>query len=148
MPAHTPVEERFWAKVVGGDYTECWTWTASLTAGGYGRFPNRQNYVAHRTAYELLIGPIPPGLQLDHLCRNRACVNPWHLEPVTQQVNLARGEGIKASVAGRLAKTHCPQGHPYDEANTIRGKNGSRSCRICRKRDNHAYRLRRKERAS
>lgn len=78
--------------------------------------------MAYRVAYELLVGAIPDGFQLDHLCRNRACVNPAHLEPVTQAVNKARGE--------RAMKTHCPKGHPYSGSNLIREKTG-RKCRIC-----------------
>lgn len=117
-------EERFWSKV---EKTEtCWLWTASL-CDGYGQFsvsaglPRR----AHRVAYELLVGPIPEGLTLDHLCRVRNCVRPDHLEPVTQAENTRRAS---------LGKTHCRQGHPYDEANTyIRPSRGERECRICRR---------------
>lgn len=84
----------------------CWLWKGA-TACGYGYFRHRP---AHRFAYELYRGPIPEGLQLDHLCRVRSCVNPSHLEAVTQGVNLHRGETIAARNA---AKTHCPKGHEY-----------------------------------
>lgn len=83
---------------------------------------------AHRVAYELLIGPIAAGLELDHLCRTHACVNPAHLEPVTGQVNLLRGVGFPATNA---AKTHCPQGHEYTAENTYWSKKGQRGCRAC-----------------
>lgn len=125
--------DRFWEKV---DKTgECWEWTAYRLKCGYGRFGvggSAKNggriVMAHRWAYENLVGPIPNGLQLDHLCRNRGCVNPEHLEPVTVRENLRRGEGW----SGRNArKTHCPKGHEYDEANTHRDSLGRRKCRRC-----------------
>src|ERR1035437_6893898 len=102
---------RFWAKV---DKTEdCWNWTAHTDGMGYGQLAKPGQHgglvVAHRFAYELLVGPIPEGLQLDHLCRNRACVNPDHLEPVTRRVNILRGVGFGAVNA---KKTECPRGHP------------------------------------
>ncbi len=121
-------QERFWSKV---SKTEdgCWSWTGSKTSG-YGDFYDGVRKVsAHRYSYETLSGPIPEGLVLDHLCRNRACVNPEHLEPVTQQVNILRGTGMAAR---RAAITQCPQGHPYDEQNTLL-KNGRRVCRTCLK---------------
>ena len=87
--------DRFWAKVSGGDVTTCWEWQGSLRHGtGYGDFrvdtPRRE--LAHRWAYEHLRAEIPDHLEIDHLCRNRACVNPWHLEPVTHRVNMQRGD--------------------------------------------------------
>jgi len=125
-------EERFWRKVEKGD--GCWTWTAA-TRYGYGVMQAGARgaglLMAHRFAYELLIGPIPHGLTLDHLCRNRACVNPTHLEPVPLGVNLARGDGIGVRNA---RKTHCPAGHPYDDANTVRNARGWRRCVTCRTR--------------
>lgn len=106
----------------------CWEWLASRS-DGYGRvtWQGRQR-PAHRVVYELLVGPIPAGLQIDHLCRNRGCVNPAHLEPVTQRENLMRGETIPARHA---AQTHCGRGHIFDEANTYVRKDGRRSCRAC-----------------
>ena len=123
------VEQRFWAKV---DRTgECWEWVAARTSSGYGNFNwLGKNKVAHRVSYELIKGDIPEGLDLDHLCRNRSCVNPEHLEPVTRRENLLRGDTIPAK---HVKKTHCPKGHKYDEDNTYVCKNGSRHCRKCRK---------------
>lgn len=115
----------FWSKV---DVGLCWEWTASLLTGGYGQYRSR---CAHRVAWELLVGPIPPGMELDHLCRNRRCVNPDHLEPVTHLVNVQRG----ARNGHERAKTHCPAGHPYAE-NEIRWASApnARRCQICRRR--------------
>jgi hypothetical protein len=118
--------------------SDCWPWTGARTSHGYGATTLDGRYaVASRAAYELLIGPIPEGLVLDHLCRNRACVNPAHLEPVTHQVNINRGVGCPAS------RTHCPQGHPYDEANTMHSC-GARRCRTCCRDQARAARARRK----
>lgn len=122
-----PIEQRLWPRVdKSGD---CWIWQGALTTWGYGtiRYKGRPCQ-AHRVAYELLVGPIPDGMQLDHICRVRACVNPAHLEPVTNRENVLRGFGITANHAG---KTHCIHGHPFDEANTYHIKNGHRQCRTC-----------------
>ncbi|MEU7240240.1 HNH endonuclease signature motif containing protein [Streptomyces sparsogenes] len=96
--------------------------------------------MAHRFAYETLVGPIPEHLQLDHLCRVRHCVNPDHLEPVSSRENTRRGRS-QAGINGR--KTHCQKGHPFDSANTYVWK-GSRACRTCR---SEYARLRRERRA-
>ena len=82
------VEERFWSKVNKTD--TCWIWTAAKNQDGHGRFRHGRLVLAHRFAYELLVGPIPKGLDLDHLCQNPACVNPAHLEPVTRKENTRR----------------------------------------------------------
>jgi HNH endonuclease len=93
------VEQRFWAKVDQGDGTGCWLWTGAKLHGGYGHMRGgTADTTAHRIAYELLVGPIPKGLEIDHLCRVRACVRPDHLEPVTRAENdrrgrIARGQG-------------------------------------------------------
>lgn len=121
-----PLEGRFWAKV---DRTsDCWLWTGSLHLGyGVIAAEGRAN-MAHRVSYELIVGPIPDGLTLDHLCRNRACVNPAHLEPVTNVENVMRGLSVGALNA---RKTHCPKGHPYTAENTMLSRN-RRCCRTCR----------------
>lgn len=123
-------EKRFWAKVEKSD--GCWLWTGALTHDGYGRFRLPGGHaMAHRWAYEQTIGPVPEGLVLDHVrargCTNRNCVRPDHLEPVTEQENLLRGDTF---VAANAAKTHCPSGHAYDDVNTV-VRNGRRHCRAC-----------------
>ncbi|KKN63763.1 hypothetical protein LCGC14_0498670 [marine sediment metagenome] len=121
--------ERFLAKIDIVD--DCWVWTGSKRGRGYGGFWfNRHQVYVHRFAYQVYIGPIPEGLQIDHLCRNLVCINPQHLEVVTQKENIFRGENFTAINA---AKTHCPQGHPYDLFNTYFSLEGERKCRICRR---------------
>lgn len=123
----SPPEDRFWPKVEKTD--GCWNWTASCQAGGYGKFLyDGRVQPAHRAAYLMLVGPIPPGYQIDHLCRNRKCVNPAHLEAVTQRENWRRGESVPAQ---RARQTHCKRGHIFDAENTYINSRGHRSCRKC-----------------
>lgn len=124
------LDEIFETRVQPEPNTGCWLWTGNVRRDGYGRISiahNRQE-LAHRLFYEQSVGPIPPGLQIDHLCRQRSCVNPRHLEVVTQQINLSRG------YFG--TKTHCPRGHEYTEKNTYKAKTKvgvgiTRKCRAC-----------------
>lgn len=138
-------EERFWRHVARGGPDECWVWSG-MTVNGYGHLGGGAGYsrwIAHRFAYELLVGPIPDGLDLDHLCRSRACVNPAHLEPVDRRTNVLRGVGITARNA---AKTHCVNGHAFTPENTQPLRNGGRGCRTCRRIRNRRYKAQRKER--
>lgn len=123
--------DRFWQKVTEGP-GGCWLWTATKRRNGYGVFRVAGVLLtAHRLAYEDLIGPIPEGLDLDHLCRVRDCVNPWHMDPVTRSVNIRRGIVGEVNRLRGAAITHCPQKHPYDEANTRIDHKGKRNCRAC-----------------
>lgn len=143
MTRATPAIERAPKKIVV-DANGCWNYTGSRTAGGYGMIRERRRPIyVHRLMYEALVGPIPEGLQIDHLCRNRACCRPSHLEPVTNAVNGLRGESLPAQNA---RKTHCPQGHPYDEANTLQGRSRrGRHCRTCNRERGRASYIRNPE---
>jgi hypothetical protein len=125
--------ERFEAKFVRGAPDECWEWQGARSRG-YGWFrvgDGAQPTGAHRIAYELYVGPIPDGLYIDHLCRNRGCVNPAHMEPVPNRVNILRGEGITAEQA---RQTHCKRDHEFTAENTYRiPSTGSRVCRTCKR---------------
>jgi hypothetical protein len=143
-PKKPSIEERFWAKVdASGD---CWEWTAGRTTMGYGAFKYKHYSLAHRFAYELLVGPIAGNLVLDHLCRNRICVNPDHLEPVTLEENIRRGVAGKVAGAKERAKTHCPRGHEYSETNTyVVPKTGHRRCKTCHRESvARSYRIRKR----
>lgn len=110
----------------------CIVWTAYTNHHGYGVFSVRSRTIlAHRWAWTAVHGPVPEGMQLDHLCRTRACVNVNHLEVVTPSVNTKRGLAPILLAAINGEKKHCPRGHPYDEENTYRKSTGSRQCRAC-----------------
>lgn len=125
-------EARFWAKV--HKTPDCWVWKAFIAPNGYGRFwLNGRNENAHRALY-LLDGPIPPGLVLDHICQNKACVKPAHLQLVTPRENVLRWA---------ITIDQCPRGHPYTPENTKLGATAyggvSRTCRICHRAAQGAY---------
>ena len=124
-------EAQFWARVALPDANGCMLWLGYVRTNGYGQFGRCSP--AHRVAYELAYGPIGSDLQVDHLCRIRHCVAPLHLEAVTQQENIKRGD---AGLHQRI-KTHCKQGHPYDEANTYMRRRGGRTCRACNRESYH-----------
>lgn len=122
----TRIFSKFTVQQLKPDRTPCWVWQKALTDNGYARIRDRERnngVIAHRYIYKLLIGPIDDGLDLDHLCRVRRCVNPMHLEPVTRKVNVARGDGAR--------RTHCLSGHRYTAANTYATGKGSQDCRRC-----------------
>ncbi|MFZ3569256.1 HNH endonuclease signature motif containing protein [Streptomyces sp. BH034] len=146
MPRPTPAE-RFAAKVntagplplIRGVHGRCHLWDGGTNDKGYGTFYVAGRTVkAHRFAVEFADGrPIPAGLEIDHRCRNRACVRRSHLEPVTHRVNILRSTN---HVARRAAVTTCPAGHPYDDANTYVATNGTRKCRTCKREQTRARR--------
>lgn len=119
-------DETLWVKIEPEPMSGCWLWTGNRNDAGYGIVVVRGRRTrVHRIMYELARGAIPAGLQLDHLCRTPACVNPQHLEAVTHYENWRRG---KAALSSRW--THCRRGHEYTPANTkIRG--GTRTCKEC-----------------
>lgn len=124
----------YWTKLREGQ-NGCIEWSGKVRPDGYAR---SNGAYLHRAEYERLVGPIPDGLELDHLCRNRACVNVLHLEPVTRSVNTFRGDHPNRRVSV------CPQGHPYSGDNLYQTPQGRRMCRTCMRARTRAQRARRK----
>lgn len=149
MRKDPPIEIRFWSKVKpASNVNECWEWLAAKGKHGYGIFrANGKAVICHRLSYEWIIGKIPEGLQIDHLCRNRGCVNPYHMEPVTNKINGLRGESFCAKYA---RQTHCKNGHPLtpDNLDSYALSIGKRHCIICRNEKSrihsHNYYIRKK----
>lgn len=138
--------DRFAAKVEVTD--SCWLWTATRHRKGYGQFQfDGSMRQAHRWLWEQTVGPIPEGLELDHLCRVRHCVNPDHLEPVTHAENVARAASPSAALRRhwdnwRAERPNCPKGHPYTEENTMTYPYKPRQCRTCNRERAAAWRAR------
>lgn len=129
QPAPYSFDERLEARIERDREDGCWIWRGSLTSEGYGQVKrDRRNLLVHRLIYERVVGPIPDGRYLDHLCRVRSCCNPEHLEPVTNKENVLRGVGPSAKNA---VKTHCKHGHEFTAENTHVRPNGDRMCRAC-----------------
>lgn len=128
--AERAVIRRFVKRSIYTD-SNCCEWIGYRREDGYGQIRvDGYGTIIHRIAYQILVGPIPPGLTIDHTCRNRACWHVGHMEVVTQRENTLRGNTLQAENA---AKTHCIHGHPFDEMNTIINKHGWRNCRTCDK---------------
>jgi hypothetical protein len=124
-PFRRTLKDRLFAKVQADDETGCWNWIGAKAGDGYGKIKIGSAYVpSHRAMFELLAGPIPAGLVIDHLCRNTACCNPGHLEPVTHLENMRRGI--------RAGRPECINGHPFTPENSYFPPNGRRQCRACR----------------
>lgn len=135
IPVMTERQERnFWAKVEPSGF--CWNWTAHRCKQGYGHFSfgnTGQKLQAHRISYTALVGMIPQGLELDHLCRNTSCVNPDHLEPVTGMENRRRMFSYPSwIVSGKKFTGYCKHGHEYTPDNTYTYKDGRTDCRTCK----------------
>lgn len=136
-PTHAPLR-RFESRVAVDPDSGCWLWAGGISSNGYGAFSVAyKSIAAHRFAYQLLVGPIPNGLELDHLCRNRACCNPDHLEAVTHLVNQRR----------RPQRTHCKRGHEYTTENTYLKANGDRQCKECVRISSRARAAKKREQA-
>lgn len=136
-------ELRLWNRIRQVD--GCWVAPQTMRSGYATVTINCRTRYAHRVMYEAAKGPIPAGLQIDHLCRNRACCNPDHLEAVTCRENLRRGVGV---IGVNFRKTHCIAGHPFDVVNTKPRRDGKRDCRTCERKRMDTYRERRMARAA
>lgn len=122
----------FWKRVDKDGPNGCWIWQGACDQHGYGSMTiDYKRHKAHRLAFELLKEPLIVGMVLDHLCRNPACVNPDHLEQVSQKENVRRGDAVWVNGLRNAQKTHCKNGHAFTSENTYRPKSGGRVCRKC-----------------
>ena len=120
--------------------TDCWIWTGGRTSSGYGSVSRHgRNTTAHRAVYEVAHGQVPDGLVIDHLCRNLLCCRPDHLEVVTNQENVRRGDAAWINGERQRSKSHCLQGHPLSSGNLYTTPNGTRQCRTCKRERNRRY---------
>jgi hypothetical protein len=138
------LDDRLWEWVDRGEEWECWPWVGRTTKAGYGqislgKYDGQRTLYVHRVAYELLVGTIPEGLVIDHLCCNRTCCNPAHLEPVTHAENVRRGSSRRFA-----NQTHCKHGHEFAGDNLYLTPWGERVCRECARRRNREYDARKK----
>lgn len=133
------VLQRVLNRVVVSDQ-DCWEFQGNRLKSGYGRTSwNGRLWLTHRLVYTFLVGEIPGHLEIDHLCKNKPCCNPSHLEPVTRSENIRRGTQWHHVVERETRKTHCPRGHEYDAANTYRTAEGHRQCQECKRIANRKY---------
>jgi len=121
--------DRFESKYIPEPNSGCWIWTGS-TSRGYGYFTDSKVKLAHRVSYQWFVGPIPTGLVVDHLCNVSYCVNPKHLQAITQRENVIKGQGLAAK---QFRQTHCIRGHAFDSVNTYVNPEGRRQCKLCRR---------------
>lgn len=142
------VEDRFWEKVDRRLDDECWPWLASLTNSGYGSMMlDDKPEGAHRISYELLRQEIPEGMVIDHLCGNRWCVNPWHMDVVTQSENIRRSKPDRdINPRSRSPKKECRNGHEFTPENTRIDPDGYQRCKTCERKQSLAGYYRRKAR--
>lgn len=132
--------QRIEDKIEKGD---CWLWTGAIGSGGYAMlWWEGTTTTAHRVVYSLLREPVPDEMEVDHLCENRACVNPDHMRVCSPRDNTLRSNRAPGALNAR--KTHCPRGHPYDEENTMRRPDGRRRCRTCERDWSREYQRRRR----
>jgi hypothetical protein len=144
-----PIKDRFYRRVKLPDENGCMNWEGATNGRGYGQLQvRRKNLYAHRLSYTLMVGPIPDDLVLDHLCRNRRCCNPLHLEPVTVSTNAIRGILGEVNKAKAAARTHCKKGHLNVKENLIRRGDRYVGCRVCANDSSRERYKREKERAS
>lgn len=138
MPASRPVVDRLMDLSVPEPNSGCWLWVGHCCSDGYGKFGGGKQLpgetLAHRAAYTVLVGPIPPGTEIDHACRVRSCINPAHLRPLTHAENVRLSD--HKTNHRNAVKTHCKRGHPLEGLNliveTYEGGREQRKCRICR----------------
>lgn len=141
---------KFEAKIVRVPFSTCWYWVGAIGSSGYGHMKvanSRRTVGAHRAAYEAAVGPIPEGLDIDHLCSVRTCVNPAHLEPVTRMENLRRAgiiDAINATAASKRANPNCTKGHVLSSDNLYTYPNGARLCRTCKRAYDRQYQRQKK----